>query len=98
MEAAKRIGVLSGGLTAEREATLRAGETIAAILRRKGHDALPIFVDRDIDLALRQARIDVAFLALRGRYGADGCIQGLLELFGIPYTGSGVLASGLAMN
>ena len=47
---------------------------------------------------LRQARIDVAFLALHGRYGEDGCIQGLLELLGIPYTGSGVLASALAMN
>ena len=64
----------------------------------RGYDAWPLFVDRDIDLVLRQTRIDVAFLALHGRYGEDGCIQGLLELLGIPYTGSGVLASALAMN
>ena len=57
-----------------------------------------MFVDRDIDVALRQTKIDVAFLAVRGRYSADGCLQGLLELHGIPYTGSGVLACGLAMN
>jgi D-alanine-D-alanine ligase len=57
-----------------------------------------VFVDRDIDLVLRQMRIDVAFLALHGRYGEDGCVQGLLEVLGIPYTGSGVLASALAMN
>ena len=63
-----------------------------------GYDAWPLFVDRDVDLVLRQARIDVAFLALHGRYGEDGCVQGLLELLGIPYTGSGVLASALAMN
>src|SRR5258708_7318735 len=66
----RKIGVLLGGLSAE----------------------------RDVDLVLRQSRIDVAFLALHGRYGEDGCVQGLLEVLGIPYTGSGVLASGLAMN
>jgi D-alanine-D-alanine ligase len=57
-----------------------------------------VFVDRDVDMVLRQSRVDVAFLALHGRYGEDGCVQGLLELLGIPYTGSGVLASALAMN
>jgi D-alanine-D-alanine ligase len=67
-------------------------------LQERGHDAVPVFVDRDIDLVLRQMRIDVAFVALHGRYGEDGCIQGLLEVLGIPYTGSGVLASALAMN
>jgi D-alanine-D-alanine ligase len=98
MEGTKRIGVLLGGLSAERDVSVRAGEAVLAALREGGHDATPLFVDRDIDLALRQAHIDVAFLALRGRYGGDGCLQGLLELLGIPYTGSGVLASGLAMN
>lgn len=98
MEASKRIGVLMGGLSAERDTSVRAGEAVVAALRDGGHDAAPIFVDRYIDIALRQAQIDVAFLALRGRYGGDGCIQGLLEHMGIPYTGSGVLASGLAMN
>jgi D-alanine-D-alanine ligase len=57
-----------------------------------------MFVDRDIDLAIRQTKVDVAFLAVRGRTSADGCLQGFLELHGLPYTGSGVLAAGLAMN
>lgn len=95
---AKRIGVLLGGLTAERDASMRAAEAVLAALREAGHDATPIFVDRDVDVAVRQARIDVAFLALRGRYGGDGCLQGVLEMLGIPYTGSGVLASSLATN
>jgi D-alanine-D-alanine ligase len=98
MQGGNRIGVLLGGHSAERDLSVRAGEAVLAVLRENGHDATPLFVDRDIDLALRQAHIDVAFLALRGRYGGDGCLQGLLELLGIPYTGSGVLASGLAMH
>ena len=94
----QRIGVLCGGLSAEREVSLRTGEAICATLVERGYQATRIYVDRDIDMALRQTRVDVAFLALHGRYGEDGCIQGLLELLGIPYTGSGVLASALAMN
>jgi D-alanine-D-alanine ligase len=94
----RKIGVLLGGLSAERDVSIRSGEAILAALADRGYDAVPIFVDRDIDLVLRQTRIDVAFLALHGRYGEDGCVQGLLEVLGIPYTGSGVLASGLAMN
>ncbi|MEO5767863.1 MAG: D-alanine--D-alanine ligase [Polyangia bacterium] len=94
----RKIGVLLGGLSAERDISLRSGEAILGALLERGYDACPIFVDREVDLVLRQSRIDVAFLALHGRYGEDGCIQGLLELLGIPYTGSGVLASGLAMN
>jgi D-alanine-D-alanine ligase len=98
MTAHRKIGVLLGGLSAERDVSIRSGEAILAALADRGHDAAPIFVDRDVDLLLRQTRIDVAFLALHGRYGEDGCVQGLLEVLGIPYTGSGVLASGLAMN
>jgi D-alanine-D-alanine ligase len=94
----RKIGVLLGGLSAEREVSIRSGEAVLAALQERGHDACPIFVDRDVDLLVRQTRIDVAFLALHGRYGEDGCIQGLLEVMGIPYTGSGVLASALAMN
>src|SRR5688572_26680017 len=94
----RKIGVLCGGLSAEREVSLRTGEAICAVLVERGYDARRIFVDRDLDLVLRQARIDVAFLALHGRYGEDGCVQGMLEIFGIPYTGSDVLASALAMN
>ncbi|MEA2700916.1 MAG: D-alanine-D-alanine ligase [Myxococcales bacterium] len=94
----RKIGVLLGGLSGERDVSIRSGEAIVAALVERGHDAVPVFVDRDIDLVLRQMRIDVAFLALHGRYGEDGCVQGLLEVLGIPYTGSGVLASALAMN
>jgi D-alanine-D-alanine ligase len=94
----KKVGVLLGGFSAERDRSLRTAEPLVAALREAGYDASLLLVDRDVDLALRQAHIDVAFLALRGRYGGDGCLQGLLELLGIPYTGSGVLASGLAMN
>jgi len=98
MSSSKKIGVLLGGLSVERDASIRAGEAVATALRQMGHETRCMFVDRDIDVALRQTKIDVAFLAVRGRYSADGCLQGLLELHGIPYTGSAVLACGLAMN
>jgi D-alanine-D-alanine ligase len=94
----RKIGVLLGGLSSEREVSLRSGEAVLAALRARGHDAIAIYVDRDVDVALRQEEIDVAFLALHGRWGEDGCIQGLLEVLGIPYTGSDVLASALAMH
>ncbi|MDQ3300839.1 MAG: D-alanine--D-alanine ligase [Myxococcota bacterium] len=92
----RKIGVLLGGLSSEREVSLRTGEAVLAALLARGHDAIPIYVDRDV--ALRQERIDIAFIALHGRWGEDGCIQGLLETLGIPYTGSDVLASALAMH
>ncbi len=94
----RKIGVLLGGLSSEREISLRTGEAVLAALRERGHDVVPIYVDRDVDVALRQERIEVAFVALHGRWGEDGCIQGLLEFLGIPYTGSDVLASALAMH
>lgn len=93
-----RVGVLMGGLSAERDVSISSGEAIAAALSRRGHDVVKIFVDRDIDRVLRRTPIDVAFIALHGTYGEDGCIQGLLELLGIPYTGADVLASALAMD
>ncbi len=92
------VGVLMGGQSEEREVSLRTGEAIAEALRSRGHVVKPIFVDGDVDLVLRQTPIDVAFLALHGTFGEDGCIQGLLEILRIPYTGSGVLASALAMD
>ena len=93
-----KIGVLLGGLSSERDVSLRTGEAVLEALRKRGHDAVPIYVDRDVDVALRQERIDVAFIALHGRWGEDGSIQGLLEMLGISYTGSDVLASALAMH
>jgi D-alanine-D-alanine ligase len=94
----RKIGVLLGGLSSEREVSIRTGEAVITALRDRGHDVVPIYVDRDIDVALRQEAIDVAFVALHGRMGEDGCVQGLLELLGIPYTGSNVMASALAMH
>jgi D-alanine-D-alanine ligase len=94
----RKIGVLMGGLSSEREVSLATGEAVLAALLARGHDVVPVYVDRDVDMVLRQQSIDVAFLALHGRYGEDGCIQGLLESMAIPYTGSRVLASALAMN
>jgi D-alanine-D-alanine ligase len=94
----RKIGVLLGGLSSERDVSLRTGEAVLATLRERGHAAVPIYVDRDVDVALRQEQIEVAFIALHGRWGEDGCIQGLLEMLGIPYTGSDVLASALAMH
>ena len=94
----QRIGVLVDGLGRHRELAFRSGEAIVHALTEAGHDARSVFVDRDLDLALRQGRYDVAFLATRGRYSGDGCVQGLLEMLGIPYTGSGVFSSALTMN
>jgi len=94
----RKIGVLLGGLSSEREVSLRTGQAVLIALRERGHDAVPIYVDRDVDVALRQEQIEVAFIALHGRWGEDGCIQGLLEMLGIPYTGSDVMASALAMH
>ncbi len=96
-----RVGVLMGGMSAEREVSLKTGEGVAAALESRGHDVVRIvFGPRTagVDELVRQADIDVAFLALHGRGGEDGCVQGLLELLGIPYTGSSVLSSALAMD
>ena len=94
----RKIGVLMGGLSSEKAVSLATGEAVVTALLERGYDVEPVFVDRDVDLVLRQSTIDVAFIALHGRYGEDGCIQGLLEVLGIPYTGSDVLASALAMH
>ena len=97
----RRVGVLMGGMSAEREVSLRTGDGVVAALESKGHEVVRIVFGPDtrgIDEMVREARIDVAFLALHGRGGEDGCVQGLLELLGVPYTGSNVLSSALAMD
>ena len=94
----QKVGVLLGGLSSEREVSLRTGEAVIQALRQRGHEVIPIYVDGDVDVAVRQEQIDIAFIALHGRLGEDGCVQGLLELLGIPYTGSDVMASALAMH
>lgn len=94
----KRIGVLMGGISEEREISLKTGKAILDALKAKGYKAVPIDAGRDLGRVLKAKKIDVAFLALHGRYGEDGCVQGLLEVMGIPYTGSGVKASAMAMD
>ena len=94
----KEIGILLGGVSAEREISLKTGEAMFEALQARGYRVQKVFVDGDIDRVLRQTTIDVAVIALHGTYGEDGCIQGMLETMGIPYTGSGVLPSALAMD
>ena len=123
----KRIGVILGGMSAEREASLASGRQVCVHLSPQKYSAVPLFMDlearlwniphklliqnttRDIIARLegeaRRVRyeelpslIDFAFIALHGKYGDDGCVQGMLELLRIPYTGSGVLASAACMD
>jgi D-alanine-D-alanine ligase len=94
----KKVAVLHGGRSSEREVSLRSGQACAEALRGRGYDAALVDAQLDVAERLREARAEVAFVALHGRFGEDGCIQGLLESMGVPYTGSGVLASALGMN
>ncbi len=87
-----------GGMSSEREISLRTGQAIFAALQERRYQVIAFDVDRTIAEKLRDEAIDVAFIALHGKFGEDGAIQGLLEIMGIPYTGSGVFASALAMN
>jgi D-alanine-D-alanine ligase len=93
-----KIGVLMGGLSAEREVSLKSGAAVHKALLETGYDAVAIDVGRDLAGRLAAERIEAAFICLHGRYGEDGSVQGLLELMAIPYTGSGILASALAMD
>lgn len=94
----KAIGVLMGGTSAERDISLRSGKSVLNALKRMGYVARAIDVGADICEVLRKEKVDIAFLVLHGGTGEDGSIQGMLEVMGIPYTGSGVLASALAMD
>ncbi len=94
----KRVGVLMGGLSQERDVSLRTGAAVSKALRSLGYDVVDIDVGKDLPARLAAEKVDVAWLALHGRYGEDGCVQGLLESLFIPYTGSGVLASALGME
>ena len=95
---AKHVAVLMGGWSAEREVSLRSGNACAEALVRRGYRVTQIDVTREVAAALTAARPDVAFNVLHGRPGEDGTLQGLLEILGLPYTHSGVLASALAMQ
>ena len=95
---APKVAVLMGGISAEREVSLSSGHECAAALREAGYQVVEVDAGRDLPAQLSDIRPDIAFNALHGRWGEDGCVQGLLEWLGIPYTHSGVLASALAMD
>lgn len=93
-----RVAVLMGGRSAEREVSLVSGRECAAALRVAGYEAIEVDAGPDLVARLIEIKPDVVFNALHGRWGEDGCVQGLLEWLGLPYTHSGVLASALAMD
>lgn len=94
-----KIAVLCGGLSSEREVSLRSGKNVFEALKRLGYiNAEIIDVDRNIAKTLADKKIEVAYNALHGKYGEDGCIQGTLELLGIEYTGCGVFSSATCIN
>lgn len=94
-----KIAVLCGGMSSEREVSLRSGKNCHSALLRLGFlNAVIIDVDENIAETLKSEKIDYAYNALHGKYGEDGCIQGLLEILKIPYTGCGVMSSALCMN
>ncbi len=95
----RRVGVLYGGPSAEREVSLVSGKEVAGALRDRGYASVALIdVGPDLPVRLREEGIDAAFIALHGKLGEDGCVQGLLEVMRIPYTGSGVTASALCMD
>src|SRR2546423_12927761 len=93
-----RVAVLLGGRSAERNVSLVSGRACAQALRDDGFDVVEIDAAKDVAQRLGEAKPDVVLNALHGRWGEDGCVQGLLELLQLPYTHSGVLASALAMH
>jgi D-alanine-D-alanine ligase len=93
-----KLAVLRGGKSAEREVSLRSGAQVASALRARGHDVVEVDLDRNTWDTLRDGGFECVFNALHGRLGEDGTVQGMLELLGLPYTGSGVLASALCMD
>ncbi len=94
----KKVAVLLGGMSAERDVSLSSGKAVLKALQAKGYDAHAVDAGEDVAEQLAQLKPDVAFNALHGRWGEDGCVQGVLEILKIPYTHSGVLASALAMD
>lgn len=92
------VGVLMGGMSSERAVSLKSGRAVADALRSQGVDVVEIDVGPELPFQLREHGVDVAWIALHGAFGEDGCVQGLLEIMRIPYTGSSVLGSATAMD
>ncbi|GMR04955.1 MAG: D-alanine--D-alanine ligase [Thermodesulfobacteriota bacterium] len=94
----KLIGVLMGGVSREREVSLKTGSAVVTALKAAGYRAVAIDAGEDLCARLKRRGAGAAFIALHGRLGEDGSVQGALEVMGLPYTGSGVLASAMAMD
>ncbi len=94
----KKIGVLAGGLSAEREISLKSGSAVYKALLGKGYNAVFIDAAEDMHASITSQKVEIVFIALHGGQGENGAVQGFLEVMGIPYTGSGVLASAVAMD
>jgi len=94
----KRVAVLYGGRSSEREISIKSGAAVLNGLVRLGYNATGIDAAEDLVGKLKKEKVDIAFIALHGRWGEDGTVQGLLEIMGIPYTGSGVLGSSMALD
>ncbi len=93
-----KIGVIYGGISREREISIKTGEAVVRALTELGYNVVPLLVDQNMVEKIMNADIDFAFIALHGKYGEDGTVQGLLELLKIPYTGSSCFASAAAMD
>lgn len=94
----KRVAVIYGGWSSERDISLVSGRAMAAAARQKGYDTVEIDASRDLSMQLQDAAPDVVLNGLHGPWGEDGCVQGVFEVMGIPYSHSGVLSSALAMD
>jgi len=97
----RRVAVLHGGISAEREVSLATGQQVIPALRQAGFEVIPVEVTQDLPAliaSLQEAKPDVVFNALHGRFGEDGCVQGVLDWLALPYTHSGVRASSMAMD
>ena len=92
------VGVLMGGMSSERPISLKSGKAVAEALRNRGYKVVEIDVGPTTPAELIEHKVDVAWLALHGSFGEDGCVQGMLEIMRIPYTGSSVRASAMAMD
>ncbi|MCL2145455.1 MAG: D-alanine--D-alanine ligase [Endomicrobia bacterium] len=94
----KKIGVLYGGTSSEREISLKSGKAVINALRKLKLDVCGIDADGNVAEKIKKEKIDIAYIALHGSMGEDGTVQGMLEVMGIPYTGSGVFASSASMD
>ncbi|MCS7215667.1 MAG: D-alanine--D-alanine ligase [Thermodesulfovibrio sp.] len=93
-----KVGVIAGGTSSEREVSLKSGQAVFRALKELGYNV--VFIDAGVNLCekIKMEKIDIAFLVLHGGWGENGSVQGMLEVMGIPYTGSGVLSSAMAMD